>query len=111
MFERGIEQLRAGEFVPQEFSDGCVSGTYRAEKPTSLLLTIPYDKGWTVTVDGTRVELSPAFGGGMSVLEVTEGTHEIEMTYRSPGLIAGCIASGAALSAIVTLYTTGKRKS
>lgn len=111
VFERGIEQLRAGQFVPQEFSDGHVCGTYRTEEPIGLLFSIPYDKGWTVTVDGAKSDLSPAFGGGMSMLEVTEGTHEIEMTYRSPGLVAGCIASGAALSAIVTLYTTGKRKS
>jgi len=111
VFERGIEQLRAGEFVPQEFSDGCVSGTYRAEKPTSLLLTIPYDKGWTVTVDGTRVELSPAFGGGMSVLEVTEGTHEIEMTYRSPGLNAGITITGISAVLCAAIYLIKRRTS
>lgn len=111
VFERGIEQLRAGEFVPQEFSDGYVSGTYRAEEPTSLLLTIPYDKGWTATVDGTRVELSPAFGGGMSVLEVTEGTHEIEMTYRSPGLNAGITITGISAVLCAAIYLIKRRMS
>lgn len=105
VFERGIEQLRAGQFVPQEFSDGYVSGTYRAEEPTGLLLSIPYDKGWAVTVDGVKSDLSPAFGGGMSMLEVTEGTHEIEMTYRSPGLRGGLIVTcvSAVLCAAIRL--------
>lgn len=105
VFKRGIEQLRAGQFVPQEFSDGHVSGTYRAEEPTGLLLSIPYDKGWTVTVDGVKSDLSPVFGGGMSMLEVTEGTHEIEMAYRSPGLRGGLIVTcvSAVLCAAIRL--------
>lgn len=110
VFERGIEQLRAGQFVPQEFSDGYVSGTYRAEEPTGLLLSIPYDKGWTVTVDGTRVELSPAFGGGMSMLEVIEGTHEIEMTYRSPGLRGGLIVTCISAVLCATIRLIHRRK-
>lgn len=105
VFKRGIEQLRAGQFVPQEFSDGYVSGTYRAEEPTGLLLSIPYDKVWTVTVDGVKSDLSPVFGGGMSMLEVTEGTHEIEMAYRSPGLRGGLIVTcvSAVLCAAIRL--------
>lgn len=111
VFERGIEQLRAGQFVPQEFSDGHVCGTYRAEEPIGLLFSIPYDKGWAVTVDGTRVEPSPAFGGGMSVLEVTEGTHEIEMTYRSPGLNAGITITGISAVLCAAIYLIKRRMS
>lgn len=93
VFERGIEQLREGQFVPREFRDGYVSGTYHAERAVDLVLSIPYDGGWTVTVDGDRVDLSPAFGGGMSMLELDAGNHAIEMTYRSPGFLPGCILS------------------
>ena len=111
VFERGIEQLRAGQFVPQEFSDGHVCGTYRAEEPIGLLFSIPYDKGWAVTVDGVKSDLSPAFGGGMSMLEVTEGTHEIEMTYRSPGLNAGITITGISAVLCAAIYLIKRRMS
>lgn len=111
VFERGIEQLRAGQFVPQEFSDGYVCGTYRAEEPIGLLFSIPYDKGWTVMVDGVKSGLSPAFGGGMSMLEVTEGTHEIEMTYRSPGLNAGITITGISAVLCAAIYLIKRRMS
>lgn len=111
VFERGIEQLRAGQFVPQEFYDGHVCGTYRAEEPIGLLFSIPYDKGWAVTVDGVKSDLSPAFGGGMSMLEVTEGTHEIEMTYRSPGLNAGITITGISAVLCAAIYLIKRRMS
>lgn len=96
LFERGVEQLRECQFVPTVFSDGHVGGAYRARDATSLLLSIPYDKGWAVMVDNAPVDLSPAYGGGMSMLEVPEGDHEIEITYRSPGLDIGCALSTVA---------------
>ena len=107
VFERGIEKLRAGQFNPATFEGGHVAGTYHADQPTGLLLSIPYDKGWKVAVDGTAVELSPAYGGGMSLLEVPEGDHEIEMTYRSLGLGAGAAAS---LIALLIVGATGLRR-
>lgn len=78
-----------------------MSGTYHADQATGLLLSIPYDKGWKVTVDGTAVELSPAYGGSMSLIEVSAGEHEIEMTYRSPGLSIGMIVSLASTIALI----------
>lgn len=110
VFERGIEQLRSGQFSPITFEDGHVSGTYRAGEATGLILSIPYDKGWKVTVDGTAVELSPAYGGGMSLIEVPTGEHEIEMTYRSPGLGVGfAITAISVLITIAHTQTTRKR--
>ena len=110
VFERGIKQLRAGQFTPTMFEDGHVSGTYHADQTTGLLLSIPYDKGWKVTVDGTAVELSPAYGGGMSLIEVPTGDHEIEMTYRSPGLGAGIIVSGVAAASIAALALIRRKR-
>lgn len=111
LFERGVEQLREGQFVPTVFSDGHVSGVYRTREATSLLLSIPYDKGWTVMVDNAPVELSPAYGGGMSMLEVSEGDHEIEMTYRSPGRGIGVAITAASLAILLACRLVEKRGS
>ena len=62
----GIERLQSRRFAPDVFEDGRVEGAYNAEKQADLVLSIPYDKGWSATIDGKEVALSPTFGGGMS---------------------------------------------
>ena len=109
VFEEGIERLQSRQFNPDVFEDGRVEGAYNAEEQTDLVLSIPYDKGWNVTIDGKEVALSPAFGGGMSQIQVPEGSHRIEMRFQSPGFTVGCAASIAALAACLVVARVQKR--
>lgn len=109
VFEKGIERLQSRQFTPDVFEDGRVEGTYNAEEQTDLVLSIPYDKGWNATIDGKEVALSPAFGGGMSQIQVPEGSHRIEMRFQSPGFTVGCAASIAALAACLVVVRVQKR--
>lgn len=57
-----------------------------------LLLTIPYDDGWTAYVNGEKVEahkLQDIFTG----IRVTSGINTIEMKYTLPGFKIGVIFS------------------
>lgn len=109
VFEEGIERLQSRQFAPAVFEDERVEGTYNAEKQTDLVLSIPYNKGWSATIDGKEVALSPAFGGGMSQIQVPEGSHRIEMRFQSPGFTVGCAASIAALAACLVVVRVKKR--
>ena len=55
----------------------------------TLVLALPYDTAWQITVDGERVEPKALFGVYMG-LDISEGTHEVHMKYVTPGLAAGC---------------------
>lgn len=96
-FENLMASLKARQFVPSVFEDGFIGGTYATASNATLVFSMPYDHGWTVLIDGTEAQLKPAFNGGMSALELNAGTHHITMTYRSPGLLVGCIISGTAV--------------
>lgn len=109
VFEEGIERLQSRQFTPDVFEDGRVEGAYNAEEQTDLVLSIPYDKGWSAIIDGKEVALSPAFGGGMSQIQVPEGSHRIEMRFQSPGFTVGCAASIAALAACLVVARVQKR--
>lgn len=109
VFEEGIERLQSRQFTPDVLEDGRVEGTYNAEMQTDLVLSIPYDKGWSATIDGKEVALSPAFGGGMSQIQVPEGSHRIEMRFQSPGFTVGCAASIAALAECLVVVRVQKR--
>ena len=53
----------------------------------NLLLSVPYDEGWNITVNGTAAELTPAADKGLSSLNVQKGANRIVMTYKTPGAL------------------------
>ena len=68
-----------------------VKTNYRAEKDTSLFFTIPYDKGWSATLNGKPVTLKRAQNGFMK-LDVKKGEGKVILTFIPNGLKEGGIA-------------------
>ena len=66
-----------------------------------MLLSVPYDDGWSVTINGAAAELTPAADKGMSCLSVQKGTNKIVMTYKTPGALAGLTVSLATAAALI----------
>lgn len=110
-FKQIIDELKASEFVPTVFEDGKVEGEYTAENDCNLLLSVPYDAGWSVTINGAATELTPAADKGMSCLNVQRGTNNIVMTYKTPGALVGLTVSLATAAALVAagLYARHKK--
>jgi hypothetical protein len=66
------------------------------------------DVGWTATLDGRPVELLVA-DGFVSAVQVPSGTHEIAMTYSTPGAAAGAALSLLAAAALAVLIAAAPR--
>ena len=68
-----------------------------------------YDQGWQAYVDGERVplhEVDHVLGGVM----VSAGSHEIELRYRTPWLLAGLAITGATAAVLILAFMmTGPR--
>lgn len=110
VFEQIIGKLKANEFVPTVFEDGKIEGEYTAEDDGNLLLSVPYDEGWTATINGAAAELAPAANKGLSCLSVQKGTNKIVMSYRTPGAFAGLVVSLATTIALVTAGLFARHK-
>ena len=110
VFKQIIDELKTSEFVPAVFEDGMVEGEYTAENDCNLLLSVPYDDGWSVTINGAVAELTPAADKGMSCLRVQKGTNKIVMTYKTPGAFAGVAVSLATAVALVTAGLFARHK-
>lgn len=110
VFEQIISELKTSEFIPTVFEDGRIEGEYTAKDDGNLLLSVPYDEGWNVTVNGTAAELTPAADKGLSSLNMQKGANRIVMTYKTPGALAG-LAVSLATSALVAagLFTRHKK--
>lgn len=99
-FRAAIEELKANSFQTQLFRNGKVSGTYDAKEAGYLLLTIPYDSGWKITVNGEKTDAQK--GAGMFLtIPVQAGTNEVQLNYSLPGLVPGTILSLAGLGLLV----------
>lgn len=111
VFEQIINELKMSEFVPTVFEDGRIEGEYTAKDDGNLLLSVPYDECWNVTVNGTATELTPAADKGLSSLNMQKGANRIVMTYKTPGALAGLAVSLATAAALVAagLFTRQKK--
>lgn len=111
VFEQIINKLKASEFIPTVFEDERIEGEYTAKDDGNLLLSVPYDEGWNVTVNGTAAELTPAADKGLSSLNIQKGANWIVMTFKTPGALAGLAVSLATAAALVAagLYARHKK--
>jgi len=86
------------------------TATINASKDEILCLSIPYAKGWTLSVDGKEQDLLKVnlmFAG----MELTKGEHVIRMTYETPLLKAGAAISAAGwVTFLGGLLLLGRRK-
>ena len=74
------------------------------QKDNLVFFSIPYDTGWSATVDGKPVAIEKVNVGFMAVPVKGDGqTHTICFTYTTPGLGMGILVSGVALIATAVL--------
>jgi uncharacterized membrane protein YfhO len=62
------------------------------ESNALVYLTIPYDEGWKLTIDG-MYDIEPISSGGMTLIQVPAGYHRITARYHLPYLTAGSVVS------------------
>ncbi len=104
-FKEGYEILKKQSLNVGEFTDTKISGTVTAKEGGILYTSIPYDTGWTVTVDGEKLESEEliAVGDALLGINLDKGSHTVEFEYTPQGLKIGiCLTAVGAL--IVLLY-------
>lgn len=85
------------------WTDTRLEGTVKAFESGVLYTSIPFDKGWTVTVDGKEVEPYKIFETFLA-FDLPEGEHEIVLTYFPEGLLPGIVISISAVLILAFLY-------
>ena len=76
------------------------TATVTRDKESLVFFSIPFDEGWSATVNGKQCQIEKVNKGFMAVL-VPEGETEIRFNYQTPGLKTGLFITG--VTAIVLL--------
>ena len=93
-------QLSSQEAESIHVGNGTVTIETTASAGEWLYLSVPYDKSWTMTLNGREIE-PELFGECMYLIALEEGTNEIEMVYHVQGLWMGIAVSLAGLAALL----------
>ncbi len=105
------DALLSGGCPLEKLSGSHFSGRFTTGEGDSLLvLTLPYDPAWRITLDGEPVRAMEV-QGCLTAIETAAGSHTLEMRYISPGLIPGaCISTLAAAACVGTALWERKKK-
>lgn len=97
-YDNAASNLKKEVLENVKLSDNHISGNIKASKDKILQLSIPYSKGYKIYVDGKKTETFSS-GIGYIGVKILKGSHNINVTYKSPGIVAG-----AMLTIISTLF-------
>jgi uncharacterized membrane protein YfhO len=107
-FEKGISEIRENQLEIDSFSDTSIRGTVDSAYGGMMVMSIPYDKGWSVTVDGKKVETT-AIDESLLSFEVPEGNHSIHLRFFTDKLAEGIGISAVSSSILVFLALRRKK--
>ena len=91
-YQKAIDHLQT-QGVALTTGKRSASGTVTTNQKQLLVTTIPYDKGWSATIDGKKVDIT-AFEDAFISLEIPKGTHEVKFSYLPQGFVIGAVLFG-----------------
>ena len=110
VFQEDIDILKQNQWQidTKKSNDRKLTGTITAEEGQIMMTSIPDQPGWTVKVDGKKVD-QVAIVDAMIGVPLSAGEHTVTMTYTPPGwwIGMGTLAGGIIL---IVLFWFGDRK-
>ncbi|MGT2925395.1 YfhO family protein [Streptococcus caviae] len=107
-YQKAIAQLK-NSAVKVSTRRNQIMTSYTAKKKSSLIYTLPYDKGWSAVQGGKKLNIQKAQKGFMKIT-VEKGQGKITMTFIPQGLYQGILISAFGLFLFI-LYRLHKQKS
>lgn len=101
-FKAAYEKLAANPFEITYFREDHIKGTINADKDGYMFTTITDEPGWTVWVDGKKVDTVKLCGALIGV-PMTVGQHTVEMRFFPAGLALGMVLSAVGIVIVVLM--------
>lgn len=85
--------ISSNELKITDSGDRFVKGSIDVKKSGVMVTSIPYDKGWSLKVDGKKQDINELTGGVFISCPLDVGQHEILLEFTPPGILLGLIIS------------------
>ncbi len=103
--------LAADTLTVNSFSETSIKGYINLSQDKLVYLSVPFDDGWILTVDGHRQD-KILVNAGMTGIMLPPGKHNIDLTFKLRYLKKGIFLSfaGALLYGVLWFFCTKRRK-
>jgi len=101
--EDGLEKLGKGGLYNISYKRASIKAEVNAAEAGVMFTSIPYDKGFTVKVDGKKVKTA-ALNDTFMIFDVSKGRHELQISYTPYGFWIGLSVSIASLLLVIYLF-------
>ena len=109
-YESYVEDVaaRRAQSVSSFDADGSgFTATITLDRENLVFFSVPFDEGFTATVNGVETEVERV-SGGMCAVVCPAGESTIVFTYVTPGFVPACAAAGCA-TVVWAYYALGQR--
>ena len=108
LYVEDIKNLKKNTMQIRKHSNDYILGDILLDKDKLLFLSIPYDKGWQIKVDGKQTTPEKVNIGFMGLF-LNKGFHTVELKYTPPFLMAGMAVSFLSIIILVAVIMYQKR--
>lgn len=108
-FSNICENLRDEGLKVTYFNGSKIKGTVSVKENGTLFTSIPYDKGWSVYVDGRKVK-THNYSNTFLCIELSAGEHEIVFKFTHVGFVLGLCLSIATLAGIAAFEILRRKR-
>ena len=105
-----LSRIDSAGFALTAYENGRIAATFNAAQDETLVISQPYEDGWTATVNGKPVEVQAAYDGLMGIPAQT-GDNVVELRYLTPGLIPGMVVGIASVTLFAVWRIAAHRRS
>lgn len=89
---KAISYMKNGRIQMNSYDSTKIDGSIDVKEDGMIWFSIPYDKGWSVKVDGEKVT-TYAMAKGLLAIDVAKGVHDVKLQYTPPGFYMGAAIS------------------
>ena len=110
VFDLGFQTLSDETLNVTHFTSTSLTGTITVKDEGFFCTSIPYEAGWTLTVDGVEREITPWQDAFIALEGLTPGEHTIKLTYTPAGFLPGAAVSLTGLALFAAAAWLDRRK-
>lgn len=104
-----INTLSQQPMTIDSYDSNHINGHVTLKKAGQLVLSVPYEPGWTLKVDDQKVDME-IFEDTMISVALNAGEHTVALTYYPAGLTIGIIISAISILLFICIICITRRK-
>ena len=110
VWQDAYKMLSASMLDVTDYGDSYLKGTIDVQEDGVFVMSVPYEAGWKLKVDGHTREINELIGGAWISTSLSAGEHQIELSFRPPGLIAGLLITLASIGLLIAAEWWRRRR-